>query len=111
MNSVVLMKALRELYLLPFEIAVADSDPWMTMAAYNDVNGIPATEHAALLNGILKDEWSWSGVVVSDWMAAKRTVEPAVGGLDLVMPGPDGPWGDASRYGRREGSGSRGNGA
>src|SRR3712207_5054229 len=86
---------LREVYLLPFEIAVEESDPWSMMAAYNDVNGVPATEQDAVINGIVKGEWNWSGLVMSDWLATKSAAPAANGGLDLVMPGPDGPWGDA----------------
>lgn len=88
-------KTLRELYLLPFEIAVEDAQPWMIMAAYNRVNGTAATEHAHLLRDILRKEWGWDGVVVSDWYATRTAKEAAQGGLDLVMPGPRGPWGDA----------------
>ena len=63
--------ALRELYLLPFEICVADSQPWTIMAAYNDVNGVAATEHGDLNNGVLKSEWGWDGLLMSDWGATK----------------------------------------
>ncbi len=94
-NNVVSDRALREIYLLPFEITVQDANPWTVMAAYNSVNGIPATEHDELINGILKGEWAWDGLLVSDWSATKSTAPSANGGLDLVMPGPDGPWGDA----------------
>jgi beta-glucosidase len=94
-DSVVDERTLRELYLLPFEIAVEDADPWSVMAAYNDVNGIPATEHGPVNNGILKGEWGWSGLVMSDWFATKSAAAAANGGLDLVMPGPTGPWGPA----------------
>ncbi|NAZ81325.1 family 3 glycosyl hydrolase [Kineococcus sp. R8] len=94
-DSVVPPDALRELYLLPYEICVADASPWTVMAAYNAVNGVPATEHGELLNGVLKDEWGYDGLVMSDWFATRRTEEPATGGLDLVMPGPQGPWGEA----------------
>jgi beta-glucosidase len=86
---------LREVYLLPFEIAVADADPWLLMAAYNRVDGVPATEHDALLNGVVKGEWGYTGAVVSDWFATRTAAEAANGGLDLVMPGPFGPWGNA----------------
>jgi beta-glucosidase len=86
--------ALRELYLLPFEICVADAHPWTIMAAYNDVNGIPATEQDELNNGVLKSEWGWDGLLMSDWGATKSAAPAANGGLDLVMPGPRGPWGD-----------------
>jgi beta-glucosidase len=94
-DSVLDEATLRELYLLPFEIAVAEADPWSVMAAYNDVNGVPATEQDHVINGILKGEWGWDGLVVSDWFATKSAGPAANGGLDLVMPGPVGPWGDA----------------
>ena len=85
---------LREVYLLPFEIAIADADAWLVMAAYNRVNGVPATEHDAVLNGIVKGEWGYSGLVVSDFFAV-HSVAPAInGGLDMVLPGPFGPWGE-----------------
>jgi beta-glucosidase len=86
--------ALRELYLLPFEICVADAHPWTMMAAYNNVNGVPATEQDELNNGVLKSEWGWDGLLMSDWGATKAAAPAANGGLDLVMPGPRGPWGD-----------------
>ncbi len=94
-NSVVDEATLRELYLLPFEIAVAEADPWSMMAAYNDVNGVAATEQHHVINEIVKGEWNWPGLVMSDWFATKTAAAAASGGLDLVMPGPRGPWGDA----------------
>jgi len=94
MNSQVSETALREVYLLPFEMAVQDARPWAMMAAYNDINGITATEQDHIQNGIVKGEWDWDGLIMSDWFATKRTVESANGGLDLVMPGPSGPWGE-----------------
>jgi beta-glucosidase len=94
-DSVVDERALRELYLLPFEIAVDDADPWSVMAAYNKVNGIAATEHGPVNNGILKGEWGWPGLLMSDWFATQTAAPAANGGLDLVMPGPTGPWGPA----------------
>ena len=86
---------LREVYLLPFEIAVADANPWLLMAAYNRVNGVPATEQDGVINGVVKGEWFYDGVVVSDWFATGSTAPSINGGLDLVMPGPMGPWGKA----------------
>ena len=86
MNVRVSEAALRELYLLPFEICVADSHPWTIMAAYNDVNGVAATEHGDLNNGVLKSEWGWDGLLMSDWGATKTAAPAANGGLDLVMP-------------------------
>ena len=101
-------RTLREVYLAPFERAVREANSWTVMAAYNGLDGAggsaPATEHAGLLRGILREEWGYDGVVVSDWMAATTTVETAMGGLDLVMPGPDGPWGDALLAAVRDGS-------
>ena len=94
-NARVGERTLREVYLLPFEIAVADSRPWTVMAAYNDVDGVPSTEHDLLVNGVLKGEWGFDGLVMSDWFATKSAVGSANGGLDLVMPGPGGPWDDA----------------
>ena len=70
-DSVVDERTLRELYLLPFEIAVEDADPWSVMAAYNNVNGIPATEQGPVNNGILKGEWGWRGLLMSDWFATR----------------------------------------
>lgn len=93
-NSVIDERALRELYLLPFQIAVEDANPWTLMSAYNDVNGVAATENAELNDRVLRGEWGWDGLLMSDWYATRRTSEPANGGLDLVMPGPGGPWED-----------------
>jgi beta-glucosidase len=95
MNSVVDETTLRELYLLPFEIAIAESNPWSLMAAYNDVNGQAATEQQHVNLEVVKGEWGYDGLLMSDWFATKTTAAAANGGLDLVMPGPDGPWGEA----------------
>ena len=92
MNSVVDEATLRELYLLPFEMA---ADAWSIMAAYNDVNGVAATEQHHVLNEIVKGEWGYRGLVMSDWFATKTAAPAANGGLDLVMPGPSGPGGAA----------------
>jgi beta-glucosidase len=94
-DSVVDEATLRELYLLPFEIAVAEADAWSMMAAYNDVNGVAATEQQHVINEIVKGEWGYRGLIMSDWFATKTAAPAANGGLDLVMPGPGGPWGDA----------------
>ncbi|MCX5040551.1 MULTISPECIES: glycoside hydrolase family 3 C-terminal domain-containing protein [Streptomyces] len=86
-------RALREVYLAPFEAAVA-AGVRLVMAGYNAVNGTTMTAHA-LLTDPLKSEWGFDGVVVSDWGAVRGTVDTARAGLDLAMPGPDGPWGEA----------------
>lgn len=95
MNSIVDEATLRELYLLPFEIAIKRSNPWSLMAAYNDINGQAATEHVHINNEVVKGEWGYDGLIMSDWFATKTAGPAANGGLDLVMPGPEGPWGEA----------------
>jgi beta-glucosidase len=84
-------RTLRELYLAPFEQLVRDGGAWVVMAAYNGVNGSTMTE-SPLLADPLKGEWGFDGVVVSDWSAARSTEASARAALDLVMPGPRGPW-------------------
>ncbi|UED84161.1 glycoside hydrolase family 3 protein [Streptomyces profundus] len=92
-------RTLREVYLAPFEAVLAESDAWSVMSAYSGVDdgelSAPMGEHTGLLRGVLKDEWGFDGPVISDWAATRSTVPSALGGLDLVMPGPGGPWGDA----------------
>ena len=95
-------RALRELYLLAFERAVVEAQAWLVMSAYNSVNGATMTEND-LLERPLKHEWGFDGVVVSDWTAV-RTLESARHAQDLVMPGPEGPWGDALVAAVRTGS-------
>ncbi len=82
-------RALREIYLVPFEMAVTEGDPWAIMGAYNRVNGSYACSNRRLLTEVLRDEWGFRGFVVSDWGALKDgTAEAANAGLDLEMPGP-----------------------
>jgi len=87
-------RVLRELYLPPFEACVNEADVFLVMAAYNAVNGATMTANSVLLQEVLKADWGFTGVVISDWSATTTTVPSALAGLDLVMPGPDGPWGD-----------------
>ncbi|WP_327743789.1 glycoside hydrolase family 3 C-terminal domain-containing protein [Streptomyces europaeiscabiei] len=90
-------RTLREVYLAPFEQVLAEAEPWSVMAAYSGVDdgteSAPMTENARLLREVLKEEWGFSGPVVSDWAATNSTVASAVGGLDLAMPGPEPLWG------------------
>ncbi|MEU8981147.1 glycoside hydrolase family 3 C-terminal domain-containing protein [Streptomyces sp. NPDC048309] len=87
-NNVVSERALRELYLAPFEAIVENAHPWGIMTAYNSVNGTTMTEHRYLVNEILRAEWGFDGFNVSDWMAARSTKAAIEGGLDVAMPGP-----------------------
>jgi len=92
-NNILDEETLREVYALPFEIAVRDSNPWTIMSAYNRVNG-PKMAASPLLNSMLKDEWGWDGAVVSDWTGVQSTVDTGNEGNDLEMPGPFGFWGE-----------------
>jgi beta-glucosidase len=86
-NCIIDERALREVYLLPFE-RVARAGAWSMMASYNRVNGIHGSRNGALNGTILREEWGWDGVLVSDWHAAHDTVDDIAAGLDLEMPGP-----------------------
>ena len=87
-------KTLREIYLLPFEMAIKEANAKVVMSAYNKLNNIYCSSDKNLLINILKDEWGFDGYVVSDWGAATETIENALGGLDLEMPGPAKTWGE-----------------
>ncbi len=89
-SSEVSERALREIYLPAFEAAVREADVWSVMAAYNAVNGVAACENKTLLDDILRREYGFTGFVVSDWFAARRTGSGArclEAGLNLEMPG------------------------
>ncbi len=86
-DAIVDERTLRELYLKGFEIAVKRSQPWTVMCAYNRVNGTYCGEHDWLLNRVLRDEWGFEGLVVSDWGATNDRVRGLASGLDLEMPG------------------------
>src|SRR5437763_9520684 len=88
-SSEVRERALREVYLQPFQTAVREVKPWTIMAAYDLVHGIPASENAYLLTEILRHEWGYEGVVVSDWfMSVKSTANSVNAGLALELPAP-----------------------
>ena len=87
-------RTLREIYLSAFERVVAAAKPWTVMASYNKLRGIFASANPHLLEDILKGEWGYDGVVVSDWGAVHSTAPSAAGGLDLEMPGPPRYFGD-----------------
>nr|WP_262057720.1 glycoside hydrolase family 3 C-terminal domain-containing protein [Streptomyces sp. STR69] len=94
-DNLISQRALRELYLAPFELIVEQARPWGVMTAYNTVNGTTMTEHRRLVNEILRGEWGFDGFNVSDWTAARSTVGAIEGGLDVAMPGPKTVYGEA----------------
>jgi beta-glucosidase len=81
-------RALREIYMKPFEITVKEANPWGVMTAYNKINGIHADSHTFLLKQVLRGEWGWNGLVMSDWGGTNSTADSLNAGLDLEMPGP-----------------------
>ncbi|KAH6695146.1 glycoside hydrolase superfamily [Plectosphaerella plurivora] len=91
-------RALREIYLLPFMMAVEMARPRAFMTAYNKVNGLHAPENPHLLKDILRDEWKWDGLVMSDWYGTYSTTEAIQAGQDLEMPGPTRWRGDALKH-------------
>jgi beta-glucosidase len=94
-SSVVDERALREIYLLPFEMAVREGGSLGIMTSYNRLNGRYLTRRRDVLQGILRDEWGFEGFVVTDWYGAAETEESARAGLDLEMPGPGRAFGSA----------------
>ena len=88
MSSEVDERTLREIYLPAFEKAVKQAKPWTVMCSYNKVNGTYASQHHYLLTEILKEEWGFEGLVVSDWGAVRDRVAALKAGLDWEMPGP-----------------------
>ncbi|KAJ3126685.1 hypothetical protein HK098_007291 [Nowakowskiella sp. JEL0407] len=87
-DSVVDSRALREIYLRPFQIAQRDAKPWAYMTSYGRLNGIHCSENKELLQKILRDEWEFDGMVMSDWYGTYSVSESVIAGCDLEMPGP-----------------------
>ncbi|KAF5685195.1 beta-glucosidase [Fusarium denticulatum] len=81
-------RTLRELYLRPFEITIKEANPWAVMTSYNQVNGHHADSNEFLLKKVLRGDWGWDGLVMSDWGGVNSTAESLEAGLDLEMPGP-----------------------
>jgi len=81
-------RTLREVSMRPFQMAVAEGGAWGVMASYNRVNGTYAAENRWMLDTVLRGEWSFDGIVVSDWFGTRSTGPSVTAGLDLEMPGP-----------------------
>ena len=80
-------RAMHEIYLRPFEMAVREADAWGVMAAYNKVNGRWCSENEHLLTTVLRKQWGFAGMVISDWGGVHSTVDPVVAGMNVEMPG------------------------
>ena len=87
-NSSVDERTLREIYLAAFEGTVREAKPWVVMCSYNKVNGVYASENEFLLTDVLRRDWGFDGLVISDWGAVHDRVASCRAGLDLQMPGP-----------------------
>ena len=80
-------RAMHEIYLRPFEMAVREADAWGLMAAYNKVNGRWCSENEHLLNTVLRQQWGFPGMVISDWGGVHSTIDPVTAGMNVEMPG------------------------
>lgn len=79
-------RTLREIYLKPFEMVIEEAKPWAIMCAYNRLNGVYCSENKYLLRKVLRKEWGYDGLVISDWGAVKSRSKSLIAGIDLEMP-------------------------
>ena len=85
-DSIVDERTLREIYLPAFETAVKESKPWTVMCSYNKITGTYSSENSWLMNEVLRKEWGFDGLVMTDWGACNDHVEGVASGVDLCMP-------------------------
>ncbi|MCC8113513.1 MAG: glycoside hydrolase family 3 C-terminal domain-containing protein [Bacteroidales bacterium] len=86
-NSIVSPRTAREIYLKPFEIAVKKAQPWTIMSSYNLINGTYAAQRSDLLTDLLRHEWGFEGMVMSDWYGGRNPIEMVLAGNDMIQPG------------------------
>lgn len=87
-NTIMTERALREVYLRPFQIVARDAAPGALMTSYNKINGLHVAQDPRIISGIVRDEWNWDPLIVSDWHGTYSTTEAVNAGMDLEMPGP-----------------------
>ena len=85
-NSIVDVRALREIYLMPFEIAVKEGNPSSIMCSYNKINGVYASDNTELFRNILRNQWGYQGLAITDWGSLNDKCEAFKAGVDLEMP-------------------------